>query len=477
MDILLNWLWQGTCVALAAAVVLRLSQRLSARVRCHVLWLSLLLVVTLPVMPASGPAQDAVVESSLATQPESVPAFAIDPVADEVLFALAGLAAAWSLSLAWRTLSALVALRRLKRQCRPFPVAREARFVQWMAVRDRGRRARLALSDQVSSAAALGISAPVIALAPSLLDSLGDDDLDRIIIHEWAHVQRRDDVTNLLQVMTRAAVGWHPGVWWIDRQLQTEREAACDEQAIAMTGSARDYAACLARLAEIRGSTTAALLAPGAAHSPAVTGRILRALARKGRPSLVRSATTGAAAILTLTIVTSLVSGVALIVMRPATLFESMVAPAAAGTATLTRALTPAPKGSAARLQARREKPTVDRHPARAVSSDRPAITISESAPMTTSTHSADNSSMTPNVAGGPALPSLPPSGVVPLASAPGDQLAQPAAPPGSAQRQDVTPWGAAADTGVAVARGSQRAAVATAGLFSRLGKKVAKSF
>jgi beta-lactamase regulating signal transducer with metallopeptidase domain len=444
------------------------------------LWLSLLLVLTLPAMPASGPEGGAVVEGSLAPSPESVPAFAIDPVADEVLFGLAGLATAWSLFLAWRTLSALVALRRLKRQCRPFPVAREARLMHWMAVRDRGRRARLAISDHVSSAAALGISLPVIALAPSLLDSLCDDDLDRIVIHEWAHVQRRDDVTNLLQVLTRAAVGWHPGVWWIDRQLQSEREAACDERAIAMTGSARDYAACLARLAEMRGSTTAALLAPGAAHAPAVTGRILRALARKGRPSLVRSATTGAAAIITLTIVSSLVSGVTLVVMRPAAVLESMVAPAAAATNMLTRALAPAANGSAARLQPRREKPTADRHPAPAASSHRPANTVGESAPrlatMTVSTQSADNSDMTPNIAGAPALPSLPPSGVVPLASAPGDQLAQPAAPPGSAQQQD-TPWGAAADTGVAVARGSQRAAVATAGFFSRLGKKVAKSF
>jgi hypothetical protein len=41
----------------------------------------------------------------------------------------------------------------------------------------------------------------------------------------------------------------------------------------------------------------------------------------------------------------------------------------------------------------------------------------------------------------------------------------------------EPTPWGAAADAGVAIGRGSQKAAVATAGFFSRFGKKIASSF
>jgi hypothetical protein len=40
-----------------------------------------------------------------------------------------------------------------------------------------------------------------------------------------------------------------------------------------------------------------------------------------------------------------------------------------------------------------------------------------------------------------------------------------------------ATPWGVAADAGVAVAQGSQNAAVATAGFFGRLGKRIGSSF
>jgi hypothetical protein len=39
------------------------------------------------------------------------------------------------------------------------------------------------------------------------------------------------------------------------------------------------------------------------------------------------------------------------------------------------------------------------------------------------------------------------------------------------------SPWGAAADAGVNVGRGSQKAAVATAGFFTRLSKSIARSF
>jgi hypothetical protein len=58
------------------------------------------------------------------------------------------------------------------------------------------------------------------------------------------------------------------------------------------------------------------------------------------------------------------------------------------------------------------------------------------------------------------------------------------AAPAGSGEPAAKSPWGAAADAGVSVAdagvsvgRGSQKAAVATAGFFSRLGKSIARSF
>ena len=77
----------------------------------------------------------------------------------------------------------------------------------------------------------------MIAVAPSLVRTLDADELDRVLIHEWAHVQRRDDLVNILQIVVRIIAGWHPALWWIDRRLHVEREIACDEITVAVTGS------------------------------------------------------------------------------------------------------------------------------------------------------------------------------------------------------------------------------------------------
>jgi hypothetical protein len=114
-----------------------------------------------------------------------------------------------------------------------------------------GRRTELTVSDGVRSAAVLGCGSPTIALAPALLDQLDDDDLDHIVLHEWAHVQRRDDLVHLLLSCIRVVAGWHPAVWWLDRQLGIEREIACDEMAVAVTGSAKGYAVSLVKLASL----------------------------------------------------------------------------------------------------------------------------------------------------------------------------------------------------------------------------------
>ena len=59
----------------------------------------------------------------------------------------------------------------------------------------------------MTSAAVLGWGAPMIAVAPSMLHTLQTDELDRVLIHEWAHVQRRDDLTNIVQVVVLERLG------------------------------------------------------------------------------------------------------------------------------------------------------------------------------------------------------------------------------------------------------------------------------
>ena len=94
------------------------------------------------------------------------------------------------------------------------------------------------ICDAVSGATVLGFQRPCIALPSSLVDALTIDELDQVILHEHAHVQRRDDWTRLAQTLLMSVLWIHPAALFVSRALNREREMACDEWVVAQYGSA-----------------------------------------------------------------------------------------------------------------------------------------------------------------------------------------------------------------------------------------------
>ena len=267
MDAVLNWLWQGGVVAIVAAGTLHLLDRTRAAVRCLVCWAALVVVVLLPLVALT----------MAAASPVASPVFTAAPILTVPVAwwtSSALIAAAWTIwtaIYAIRLARALVVVRRARARCRPFSPAVESTLAHWRRARQTGRPARLVLSDRVSAAAVFGCGRPVIAVAPTLIARLDADELDRVVIHEWAHVQRRDDLANIAQLLVRAVAGWHPAVWWLDRRLSIEQELACDETVVAVTGGAKSYASCLVKLASLRAGQSDVLLASGALSSSGLT--------------------------------------------------------------------------------------------------------------------------------------------------------------------------------------------------------------
>jgi beta-lactamase regulating signal transducer with metallopeptidase domain len=112
------------------------------------------------------------------------------------------------------------------------------------------RRVTLATSDRVRVPAALGLWKPMIVLPTWSLGELPASDLSIILRHEFAHLQRWDDWTNLFQKFVRAVFFFHPAVWWIESRLSVEREMACDDVVVAQTDNPMGYASCLVSLLE-----------------------------------------------------------------------------------------------------------------------------------------------------------------------------------------------------------------------------------
>jgi beta-lactamase regulating signal transducer with metallopeptidase domain len=108
----------------------------------------------------------------------------------------------------------------------------------------------LATSDRLTVPSAIGFFQPTIVIPAWALHELTPEEFRVILLHEFAHLHRRDDWTNLLQKSLRALFIFHPAVWWIERQLSLEREMACDDHVLAQTGNPRGYARCLVSLLE-----------------------------------------------------------------------------------------------------------------------------------------------------------------------------------------------------------------------------------
>ena len=99
---------------------------------------------------------------------------------------------------------------------------------------------------------AAGLIRPVIFLPENLTEQISEDELEQILLHELAHLARRDDWAQLGQRLTQAVLFFHPAVHWLSKRLNLERELACDDWVVSKQGGARKrYAACLLRVASL----------------------------------------------------------------------------------------------------------------------------------------------------------------------------------------------------------------------------------
>jgi hypothetical protein len=110
------------------------------------------------------------------------------------------------------------------------------------------RRVRLLVSPRVDAPAVLGWLRPVILAPVAALSGLSPDHIEALLAHELAHIRRNDYLINLLQSVVETLLFYHPAVWWISRQIRTERELCCDDLAVALTTDVLTYAQALAEL-------------------------------------------------------------------------------------------------------------------------------------------------------------------------------------------------------------------------------------
>jgi uncharacterized protein (TIGR03435 family) len=87
-----------------------------------------------------------------------------------------------------------------------------------------------------------GIRNPVLILPEGIADRLTPAQLEAVIAHEMCHFRRRDNLTAAIHMAVETIFWFHPLAWWIRRRLVAERERACDEEVVSLTGDPQVYA-------------------------------------------------------------------------------------------------------------------------------------------------------------------------------------------------------------------------------------------
>ena len=269
---------KGAMLALATLIALGALRRASAASRHLLLALTAAALVLLPALAWLLPARElellpAATAAAPVIQPAEAPAAAgtdavaaaparrLDVAVGEEQVAR-GTAPSWRtaalaagfLSLAVSTLLLLrlaVAVRRLaslRAGARPAPAAWQELFAECRRRLGVTQEVGLAVSPAVAVPVTFGLRRPLVLL-PASAGAWEAPSLREALLHELAHVERRDWPVQLLARIACALHWFDPLAWALERRLLLEAERACDDQVLGAGAAATAYAGRLVTLA------------------------------------------------------------------------------------------------------------------------------------------------------------------------------------------------------------------------------------
>jgi len=234
---MLNCMVEGIGIVLFAWISLRIPGPRNSSTRFAVWFSALLAIAALPALSAVSGSAHASSSAVIVPGSWALDLFFIWAVIAGVLLLRVGVG--------------LIQLRTLRATCTALdPAALDTLLQATLREFQNVRRVTLCHSDRLQVPTAIGFIKPLVVIPSWALHELSSTELNSILIHELAHLRRFDDWTNLAQQILKALLFFHPAVWWIESHLALEREMACDDAVLALTGNPHGYAQCLVSIAE-----------------------------------------------------------------------------------------------------------------------------------------------------------------------------------------------------------------------------------
>ena len=276
--------WQAAATPVAARMT-RLPVRVSERIGGN--------VASLSHAPAAGIATSA-------PPTETDPSSRVPGAVLIVALWLVG-AAVWLL----RTFGGLVVLRRLRNAARPLDSAVWTDRVRSAATELGMSPIDLRASGRIPVPVTFGVVRPVVVL-PEGADGWSAERARVVLLHELAHVRRRDCLVHLVAQGALALHWMNPLAWLAAARLRIERERACDDLVLACGTNGPRYAEHLLDIARTASRKPVAAAALAMARPSELEGRLLAVLDRSARRGVTGSRAVLAAMLLAGTAVSAM---------------------------------------------------------------------------------------------------------------------------------------------------------------------------
>lgn len=192
-----------------------------------------------------------------------------------------------------RELLASIGLSRWRRHAQPLASARWiATLTRTSAARGLDNRGlRVLESQHIASPCTWGVLRPVLLL-PTAGDAWPESARRSALLHELAHVQRRDALSTLISRLACAVHWYNPLVWFAAERIRGLQERACDDVVLSAGAMPSEYAQFLLDVAtHVSGLSRPARAAIGMAHCSSLRTRIVAILdpgATRSRPQRLR---------------------------------------------------------------------------------------------------------------------------------------------------------------------------------------------
>ncbi|MGF7081038.1 M56 family metallopeptidase [Mucilaginibacter sp. UYCu711] len=255
-DTLIHSLWLGILLSVAAGLMVLCTRKASPQIRYNLLLTGLglfagsVLFIFLRQLLATEPSL-----SLTAAPPVSLPAFASTPInakpgnwADITLLLRThanAIVLIWLAIVLARTLQLLTGLQSLYflRRRHITAISREwEERVKVLALQlGIKRMISIAESGLAKVPIVVGHLKPLILIPAGLITAMPPAGIEAMLIHELAHIRRRDYLVNLLVSSVEIVFFFNPAVLWVASLIREERENCCDDIALAHTGSKSAY--------------------------------------------------------------------------------------------------------------------------------------------------------------------------------------------------------------------------------------------